>query len=166
MVVLALVAPERRRYRPIGRQARWVAQQIVQADANPLRGFAPLNSGVGRTQEIVMAEFWTHEMRRDLYKCISKEFGPYRHWKGARRPPGKKLEFEAFLRDVAARLSKQARRQITPGAVDSQVAWAITSQRDISNQSHARNFILNKAAALEVYFLEATDLPHNISVRP
>jgi len=55
--------------------------------------------------------------------------------------------------------------EIQASAVENQIAWGITMQHDIRNQSHARNVILNKSAALEVGFISSSDLPKYMFIR-
>jgi hypothetical protein len=79
-------------------------------------------------------------------------------------PPDKRQQFNGAMRRLAVIFSELAKRDITPEAVEQQVDWAITVQKEIRNQGHARQFILNKAAALEVGFIVASDLPGYMNV--
>jgi hypothetical protein len=60
---------------------------------------------------------------------------------------------------LARDLSSYAGRQLTHGAVEMQLRWAVTRQPVFCNQTHVKVFILNVAAALEVGFLTTADLP-------
>jgi hypothetical protein len=78
---------------------------------------------------------------------------------------GQRRQFEKALGELAAQSSQQTDRTITPDALENQIDWGITAQREMRDQSHARNYILNKAAALEVGFITSADLPEYMNVR-
>lgn len=103
-------------------------------------------------------------MRKMLYASLLAEFGAHRTWKGSRYPTDKRQQFRSAMRKLAGIFSELAKKNITPEAVEQQVDWAITVQKDIKSQGHARQFILNKAAALEIGFIVASDLPGFMSV--
>jgi hypothetical protein len=110
-------------------------------------------------------QIWTQEMREILYSRLLQDFGPYAEWDGTRRPHGKKTQFDRMLGDLAKKFSRMAGQTITARAVEHQIAWGLTTQSEMRDRSRARNYILNKAAALEVGFLASDDLPKHMSVR-
>ncbi len=110
-------------------------------------------------------QLWTQDMRKILYARLHKEFGPHSGWAGGSSPPGMPKRFKTVREELADQFSKMAGQEITPGAVKNQIEWGITVQKEMKDQSHARNYILNKAAALEVGFINASDLPAYMSVR-
>ncbi len=109
---------------------------------------------------------WTHERRKDLYTKVIKEVGAFSTWTGARAPLSKKEKYDALLWDLSDQFRRETGEIISPAAVEQQIDWAITKQKEMKDQSHVRNFILNKAAALEVGFLSTADLPGYMHVRP
>ena len=111
------------------------------------------------------AQVWTQEMRKVMYARLLQEFGPHSRLKGSRRPTDKKKQFEKALAELSALFSQQAGRTIMPDAVENQIDWGIPIQKEMRDQSHARNFILNKAAALEVGFITSAGLPEYMNVR-
>jgi hypothetical protein len=108
---------------------------------------------------------WTYEMRKMLYASLLAEFGPHHTWHGSRYPTDRRTDFQGVLRKLAAAFSIVSGKEITPEAVEQQVDWGITVQKEMKSQGHVRNFILNKAAALEVGFVTTSDLPNFMTVR-
>lgn len=102
---------------------------------------------------------WTQELRSILYRRITAEFGPYREWGMADYPSNRKSEYEQALRDIAHFISAMTGDQFESTAVQQQVRWGFSKQSGVNDQSRARQFILNKAAALEAVFISAKDLP-------
>jgi hypothetical protein len=100
---------------------------------------------------------WTNREREFLYSYLLTGFGPYRNWHARANPHGNKALFETVLKEIAERLSDQANYRFTTKAVQQQLEWAITTQQKV-NRRHIRSFLLNKAAAVEVGFLDADDL--------
>jgi hypothetical protein len=109
--------------------------------------------------------FWTDEMRKSMYARLLHEFGPHREWAGSRSPTDKKVQFKAILAELAAQFSKQVGKTIRPSAVEQQMDWGITIQKEMRSKGHVRTFILNKAAALEANFISYNDLPQYMSVK-
>src|SRR5574341_1163312 len=110
------------------------------------------------------SQVWTQEMRKAMYARLLSEFGPHKSWKGSRRPTDKTEQFQKALEELATQFSQQSGRIITPDAVENQIDWGITVQKEMKDQSHVRNFILNKAAALDVDFITSADLPEYMNV--
>jgi hypothetical protein len=92
-----------------------------------------------------------------LYGFLLGRFGQYRKWQARANPNGDKAAFRRALEEIATRLSKQVNYRFPPKAVQQQLEWAITSQAKVDRR-HLRSFWLNKAAAVEVGFLDADDL--------
>jgi hypothetical protein len=107
---------------------------------------------------------WTYDMRTLLYACLRAEFGPHYMWKGSRYPRDRRAEFNNLLDRLSLVFSTLTGREITKEAVEAQVDWAITVQRELKGAGHVRNFILNKAAALDAGFITRADLPQTMSV--
>lgn len=102
---------------------------------------------------------WTNELRTLVYRRLKQQFGPFRDWGKADYPDGKKAEYETALKDIAAFFSSLTGYSFKWAAVRQQVRWAIATQSGVGNQGNARSYIMNKAAALEVGFIKASDLP-------
>jgi hypothetical protein len=102
---------------------------------------------------------WTQELRKIVYARIAMEFGPHQSWGGTRAPKGKTKRFAQVLKELAEYLSRISGKPIGPGAIDQQIAWAVTKQSQVQNAGHARQFIMNKAAAVEMGFLTGPELP-------
>jgi hypothetical protein len=102
---------------------------------------------------------WSQEMRRSLYARLVKDFGPYNVWGAKIEPKDKKDEFYKVLAELAAQFSKEAGHFILASVVHAQINWATSSQKEMKDQSRIRNFILNKAAALDAGFISASELP-------
>jgi len=102
---------------------------------------------------------WTQEMRRKLYSRLVKDFGPYNVWGAKIEPKDKKVHFYKVIAELAMQFSKEAGHFIIASAVHAQINWATTSQKEMKDQSRIRNFVLNKAAALDAGFISASELP-------
>jgi hypothetical protein len=76
-----------------------------------------------------------------------------------RSPDAESKRFGRVLRELADYLSKLSGKAIAAGAVHQQIAWAVTKQLSVQNAGYARQFIMNKAAALEMGFLTGPELP-------
>jgi hypothetical protein len=88
-----------------------------------------------------------------------KDFGPYNVWGGKIEPKGKQVQFCKVLAELAMQFSKEAGHFIIASAVHAQINWATTSQKEMKDQSRIRNFVFNKAAALDAGFISASELP-------
>src|SRR6266436_3192175 len=106
---------------------------------------------------------WTHDMRRHLYQRLAKQFGPHWTWKNRKPNVG---ELKTALTELADELSQMSGRlhRITPSAVRNQMKWATTSQISVMGIGHVGNFILNKAAALDVRFISSSELPRQLTI--
>jgi hypothetical protein len=102
---------------------------------------------------------WTQELRKIVYARITMEFGAYHTWGGGRQPKGQGSRYEKVLKELASYLSSLSGKTIEFTAVDQQIAWAVTKQEAIQNAGYARQFIMNKAAAIEMGFLTGPELP-------
>jgi hypothetical protein len=101
---------------------------------------------------------WTQELRKVVYARITMEFGTYETW-GGEQPKGQGTRYQEVLKELAAYISTLSGKTIEHTAVDQQIAWAITKQKSI-RAGHVRQFVMNKAAALEMGFLTGPELPH------
>ena len=102
---------------------------------------------------------WTQKIRGELYSRLVKDFGPYSVWGAKIEPFGKKVQFYKVLAELATQFSEEAGHIIPASAVHAQIHWATTSPREMNNQFRIRNFVLNKAAALDAGFISASGLP-------
>jgi len=103
---------------------------------------------------------WNATNRNHLYATLVKAFGPYSAWVKATYPAGKKDEYEEFIADYSRWFQSETKESVTAEAVKQQISWAFTNQELFQDQSHIRNWILNKAAALESGFIGTKDLPN------
>lgn len=102
---------------------------------------------------------WTQEMRVKLYSRLVKDFGPYNVWGAKGEPKDKQVQFHKVLTELAMEFSREAGHLILANVVHAQINWATTSQKEMKDQSRIRNFVLNKAAALDAGFISASELP-------
>jgi hypothetical protein len=102
---------------------------------------------------------WTQEIREKLYSRLLRDFGPYNGWGAKIEPKGEKVQFYKVLAELATQFSKEDGHLIYADVVHAQINWATTSQKEMKDQSRIRNFILNKAAALDAGFISASELP-------
>jgi hypothetical protein len=102
---------------------------------------------------------WTQEMRRKLYSRLVKDFGPHNVWGAKIGPKDKQVQFYKVLAELALQFSKEAGHFIAASALHAQINWATTLQKEMKNPSRIRNFVLNKAAALDAGFISASEWP-------
>jgi len=100
---------------------------------------------------------WTQELRKVLYARLVMEFGSYDTW-GNSRSPSDVTRYKKVTEELAEYFTNLTGDSFAATAVRQQVDWACTKQDGIK-ASHARTFILNKAAAVEMGFLKSSDLP-------
>jgi hypothetical protein len=99
---------------------------------------------------------WTQDMRRKMYSRIVREIGRHQDWDEKIRPLRKREQYLQILEELEAEFSGEAT------ALQNQINFATTSQYKLKNRSHIRSFILNKAAAIEVGFIETNELPNEL----
>lgn len=92
-----------------------------------------------------------------MYSEIVRAAGPHRTWDGKIRPLRKRKQYEELLEKLAEEFGGDA------SALQQQINFATTTQWGLTNQSHIRSFILNKAAALETDFIETSELPTQLT---
>ena len=109
-------------------------------------------------------EKWTHEMRLEMFGRLTDRFGPLSSWNGT-RPQNPAEEYEAFKQEIADDFSHRFGVQISGGAVNNQINWAMNQSRTV-DQSGYRNKIVNTAAAIYAGFLSSRDLPENAHFGP
>ena len=100
---------------------------------------------------------WTQEMRRKMYSRIVAEIGRHQDWDEKIRPRKNRQSYEQLLRELAEEFSGEAT------ALQQQINFATTTQAQLSNQSHIRSYILNKAAALEAGFIVTNELSNHLT---
>ena len=88
------------------------------------------------------------------------EFVPHATWggKNIRYPRGKEDRFKQVKEELARYFSTLTGKGFTSDSVQTQLNWACTPQVEVDNISHARQFIMNKAAALDAGFLQQSNL--------
>ncbi len=104
---------------------------------------------------------WDQNIRRILYCELVEEFGPKRNWKNLNNTENKE-EYKNFLKKFAKKACKLTTNEKppSPGAIKNQIAWGSSmSQKSIKHYGHTYNFILNRAAALEMGFIKSNELP-------
>ena len=94
--------------------------------------------------------FWTQEMRKKLYTVLATE------------KPSTQEDLDTILGKIARELSKDAGRPIKVSACRAQMAWATNHQLKIKHKHHLRNYLFNRAAALEAGFITLKDLPETV----
>jgi hypothetical protein len=108
---------------------------------------------------------WTQELRNLVYRRLKQQFGPYAKWKRKYHPPATDKEYEAALREIANFISGLTGESFAWTAVKQQVHWAIGTQSQAKSKGYARQYIPNKASALEAGFLTSSDLPLMMSMK-
>jgi hypothetical protein len=101
---------------------------------------------------------WTQELRRVLYARLTMEFGSHDKWVMLSYPEGQKARYHEVLKELAKYFSQLTGERFAWTAVQQQVDWGRTRQEEI-RANYLRQYILNKAAAIEMGFLPASSLP-------
>jgi hypothetical protein len=104
-----------------------------------------------------LPHIWTGDVRRVLYKRLVEEFGAFEKWE-KKNSPGRGLdqqfrEFcDAFAKAIGAK---------SGDAVQHQIRFAMPESENGSTWEggHAQTAIMNKAAALEMGFIQDKHLP-------
>lgn len=103
---------------------------------------------------------WTQEMRLHLYRQLTRDFGPHRTCRAHYPNPGEwKRVYYGALRKIRNDFQRRFGQQPSIGAIENQVAFALTRQRRTVNRGYFANLILNKVAALEAGFITRDELP-------
>ena len=108
---------------------------------------------------------WTQEIREYVFRRVLSEFGPKSTWNGC-RPKGTNGAFKTLMKNLHVEIPKLfGVTPKSPVAIENQIDWGIQAkQGTIKGEGHHRNYILNRAAALEVGLIKSSDLPSNINV--
>jgi hypothetical protein len=107
---------------------------------------------------------WTRAARELLFERLVARFGPYAEWEKGHAPGhGLDDEYEkfcdVFAETVGSKSGKAVRHQIM-------FAVGVTSEGTHHwTQAHARNAILNMAAAFEAGFIEHADFPELLAAK-
>ena len=104
---------------------------------------------------------WTQDLRQVMYARLVMEFGSHETWGKASFPDERKERYREVLRELAAYFSILTGDEFAWTAVQRQVDWGRTRQEAIRD-GHLRQFILNKAAAIEMGFLSPSSLPSTV----
>jgi len=105
---------------------------------------------------------WTQDLRKIMYARIVMEFGSYDDWNKSSYPDGHRERYDAVLKELAEYFKLLTGEDFEATAVEQQVKWGYTKQESVLQATHVRPFILNKAAALEMGFIKAADLPSEL----
>ena len=81
-------------------------------------------------------------------------------------PKGKKRRYNEMLDELARYLSTFSGKSLEASAVDQHVAWATTRQEDITSSGYAYQYLMNKAAAVEMGFTSSAELPGYMVTAP
>ena len=101
---------------------------------------------------------WSQDKRRKMYREIVRAIGPHLCWDETIRPLAKRKEYDQLLQRLAREFGGER------SALQAQINWATTSQMPVMDRSRVRNFILNKAAALEMGFISSSELPSHMTI--
>lgn len=104
---------------------------------------------------------WTQDLRKVMYARLVMEFGSHDEWIKASYPEGKKDRYQTVLRELAQYFTRLTGDEFAWTAVQQQVDWGRTQQEQIRD-GHLRQYILNKAAAIEMGFLRPSSLPATV----
>lgn len=106
-------------------------------------------------------DIWTGDVRRVLYWRLIQLFGPSNTWQKVSSPGGgRDQDFDQFCEVFAKAVGAKS-----ANAVKHQIRFALPeTKRGSSWDRHAQTAILNKAAALEMGFIDDNQLPDLLAV--
>jgi hypothetical protein len=106
-------------------------------------------------------EIWTGDLRRVLYKRLVQQFDASDTWEKTSSPGrGRDNDFNQFCEVFAKAIGAKS-----GNAVKHQIRFAMPETEHGSNWGrHAQTAILNKAAALEMGFINDGQLPNLVAV--
>jgi hypothetical protein len=104
---------------------------------------------------------WTQDLRKILYARLTMEFGSHDEWGKMSFPDGRKARYHEVLKELAEYFSRLTGDTFAWTAVQQQVDWGRTRQEEIRD-NYLRQYILNKAAAIEMGFLQPSSLPATV----
>ena len=97
---------------------------------------------------------WNQERRKLLYTELKMHFGPAHKWP-KRKPDG----LDEILERMAKHFTEECGKNITPRAIDQQLQWALTKEKQVGHSSHTTCLMFNKVAAKEVGFIDNSYFP-------
>src|SRR2546430_119082 len=100
---------------------------------------------------------WTRELRAFLYKRVMDSLGLRAEWSGSFSSFGGVAQIQSLCTQLANEFSARTRNTFTSDAVSNQLHWALTRQPEV-NERLMRQFVLNKAAAVEAGLIDADSL--------
>lgn len=106
-------------------------------------------------------EKWTPEIRKTLYSWLLWVFGPLKNWEKKSRPfINNNEKFENFMCEAAEKLNINYKIDATRDRVMSQLNYVLQEKVTVitanKNTGYMNNFIKNRAAALEVGFIDGS----------
>jgi len=103
---------------------------------------------------------WNQDIRRIVYRLLMETFGSCENWHNRANPTGNYQEYKDFLERIADGLAFLTNNKCTSSAVKQQILWGIQKkQSTCKNVGYLRNFIDNRAMALEIGLINSKDLP-------
>lgn len=99
---------------------------------------------------------WTYKVRFGVYTDMIFKFDVHSMWEYQYRPEKNPDRYNAFCAEVAEMIGANSYR-----AVQNQINWAITSQKEIKS-GHIRTCFGNKIAAIDSGFLTPACFPDKI----
>jgi len=106
---------------------------------------------------------WTQDCRRKLYSRLVEQIGSHHSWDAKIKPVTKRKQFDMLLTTLAHEFSQNTGETCTESAIQQQINFATTTESILKDKSLIRNFIMNKAAALEAEFISSSSLPNRIT---
>jgi hypothetical protein len=117
-----------------------------------------------KRKNIFRRGFWNHAQRVDYYTKLKKKFGPYSEWHSPSKPPEKKGNLKQYQQQVGNLYQHQLDTPAdewrnAQGALNNQLAFAVTTQPNFGNQSMVLNWMGNVIAAKEAGFITNKHIP-------
>ena len=103
---------------------------------------------------------WNQDVRKVMYRRMFEKFGACKSWVSRTNPTGDSVDMAEFLEEMSVGFAKITGEPCTVGAVQNQLNWGLGAKQSvIKDPNHLKNYILNRAAALEVGLITYNDLP-------
>jgi hypothetical protein len=108
---------------------------------------------------------WTQKMRLDLYKRLRERFGAHEKWHAPHQPTRNGSDFGKFLDELVNSFLRDYKVRFTHSAITNQIDWATKRQETVKNSRLLCNWLLNRAAAIEVRFIERSSVPSSATFK-
>lgn len=107
---------------------------------------------------------WSYEARKYVFRRVKSQFGCSDSWECNRCPKGELKNYYKLMESLSSELKNTFDIDVTPMAIDNQIAWAVNRNQNIIHTCGVSTWIHNRSAALEIGLITASRLPKSLIV--